>query len=644
MASLAASTVPTLGIVKLALDWAPYFNEPVSLYRIEPDGRQVEILGSPITLSGSQAIAYDTTAPLDVDLTYKAVMVDPTVARSEFETNVSNSWGTPDFTIPSGSWTNTGTNSDYNVAAGEATLKLASTALARNVVLPGSYLNVRIGATISNPVVPSGAGIRTGVTTRYTDQNNHYQFNIVHNTPGTSGTGAITLNITKRLAGNDTIIASTSTEFTVATNRLFRLEAESVGSRHRMTVWWATGREDAATLEVSDAAITAAGKVGARSIALSGNTNTLPVSMSYDSVHVTEYATYTLTSGTVNVTAAPHGWIRDPLVPANSIRLDNCASHTFDCLNGNQMVFFQGFGDETYKSATGAFERNNSERPVTVAQTRKAPVTDLLFASVTLADIARVRTLFRSGRNLSLYLPVDYGWGIDSYGADMFTAGDLRSSRLNRVDMRKPYRLWSAEIAQTDLDDDLPHYTFGNNGIPIPGATLADLKATGKTLGELASGGPLNPNPYFETNTAGWVGTGAALSQTTSYSHQGAGSMLITPDGVTATVEATTPYLAVSTDRTYRLQAWVRCDSSRNVRLQAVWSNGVSETGNTGSTVAVLATIWTLISIPVVPPAGTTQTRISITMDSTPLVTDLLYVDEALLGSRTILDVAQGVF
>ena len=109
MASLTATAMPTIGIIKLALDWAPYVTEPVALYRIEPDGRRVEILGSPITMCGSVAIAYDTTAPLDVDLTYEAVLVNPTALRDLFNSRtVSNAWGSPEFTTVAGSWGSSG--------------------------------------------------------------------------------------------------------------------------------------------------------------------------------------------------------------------------------------------------------------------------------------------------------------------------------------------------------------------------------------------------------------------------------------------------------------------------------------------------------------------------------------------------------
>lgn len=488
--ALTASTLPALGIVKLVLNWAPYRNEPVSIFRIEPDGTRVEVLGSPITLSGSDAIVYDTTAPVDVNLSYEAVLTNPTVARDGFGRTVSNSWGTPEFVVVASTWSSTGTASDYNVGAGVGTHKLTDTTSGRQTWLAnGSYQDVLVAATVSQPVNPTGGTVQTGVVTRFGDISNHYQFLVIHN-PG----GGIALRILRRVSGVDSIIASVNTTFTVAPNRAFRIVASSVGRRHRMQVWWAPGPAQSAILEVTDSVFTSAGRVGTRSVLGTGNTNTLPLTITFDSFLTQDLSSRTLTSNTVNVAAAPHGWVRDPLVPGNSIRLDNCASHTFDCVNANQMVFFRGFGDEDYKSKSGVFEVNNAPRPTVVAQPRKDLVTDLLMGSVSLTDITRMRTLFRSGRNLALSLPPTYGWGIDSYGTDMFTAGDLQASRLNRSDMRKPFRLWSTQVAVTDLDDDLPHGTVGGNGIPIPGATFGDMKATGKTYGQLKATG----NTYLD--------------------------------------------------------------------------------------------------------------------------------------------------
>ena len=644
--ALTASTLPALGIVKLVLNWAPYRSEQVSIYRIEPDGTRVAVLGSPITLSGSDAIVYDTTAPLDVNLTYQAVLANPTVLIDNFGRSVSNSWGTPEFSAAAGSWANTGTNSDYNVASASATHKHTSVGVGRHTITPGSYTDVRVAGTVSIPVNPLGASIRTSATTRYTDQNNHYQFSAVH-----AVAGGVSLSIIKRVGGTETTIASTLTNFTVSPNRQFRLIGESVGTRHRLTLWSTSGPADSTVLEVSDSTFTAAGNAGFRSILTSGNTNTLPVTVSFDAVRVNELTTATLTSGTANIVAAPHGWIRDPLVPGNSIRLDNCNGHTFDCVNANQMVFFQGFGDEDYASKSGVFEVNNATRPVTVAQPRKDVVTDLLLASVSLADITRMRNLFRAGRNLALSLPTAYGWGIDSYGTDMFTAGDLRASRLNRRDMRKPYRLWSTEVAVTDLDDDLPDGTVGGNSIPIPGATFGDMKATGKTFGQLANTGitVLNANPYFETNATNWPATGGTFVRSTAQAHEGVASGLLTPDGVTASVEVGSELRAASPNANYRVQAWVRCAVSRVVKIGINWHTStptfLSDSMNPALT-TVAANTWTLLTFSAVAPVGTAFAQLKLAMTGTPSAGHLLYVDEATLssGGRTFLDFAQGSF
>lgn len=639
--ALTASALPALGIVKLALNWAPYFGELVSIYRIEPDGTQVEVLGSPVALSGSDAIIYDTTAPLDVNLTYQAVLTNPAVLRDGFGRTTASSWGTPEFSTATGLWINTGTNSDYNTASGAATQKHTNVALGRHSVTPGSYQNVRISATTSIPVNPLGAGIRHGAMTRYVDQNNHYQFNIVQNTGG-----AITLNILRRVSGSDTIIATSATPFTANPNRQFRLVAESNGTRHRMTVWGATGQVDAVTLEVSDSTFTAAGPAGLRSILLTGNTNTLPVSVTYDNVLVEDLSTYTLTSVAASVAAAPHGWVRDPLVPGNSIRLDNCASHTFDCLDGNQMVFFQGFGDEDYASKSGVFEVSNAERPVVVAQRRKDVVTDLRFASVSLTDITRVRTLFKTGRNLALSLDPDYGWGLDAYGTAMFTAGDLKAARLNPRDMRKPYRLWTTEVAVTDLDDDLPHGTVGGNNIPIPGATFGDLKATGKTFGQLkATLRPtLNTNPFFETNTASWTPTGGTFVRSTAQFHEGVASGLLTPDGVTSEAQVLNDRVTATVGTTYRVQGWLRCAVARNVKFGVNWHlTGVFVSDST-TTIAVAANTWTFFDFTATAPNGANQVQWKASLTGTPPASNLLYVDEAKLAKAiSFLDWAQGV-
>lgn len=485
--ALIATALPTLGIVKLALNWAPYRNELVSVYRVDPDGTRHEVIGSPVQLSGSDAILYDTTPPLDVDLTYEAVLTNPTVLQDSLTRTDGSGWGAPEFSTAAGNYgTNGGVAGDYFTNGTAGITRSTTTNAARNVLTPtgATYGDVRVSATHSVPVNSSGVAIRTALSTRWVDGSNQYQFNIYHQL-----TGLARLSIIKRVGGTESTIGSVDTTLEVGVNREFRITAQSVGTRHRMEVWSVTGQDDAVVLEVTDSTFTAPGRIAVRSNLPSGNTNILPVDVRWDNLVIVDLATLTLTSNMVNIEADPHGWIRDPLMPVNSIRLDNCKEHTFSCLGGDNMVFFQGFGDEDYESTTGVFSVRNATRPTTVAQTRKDLGTSLRFASVTLDDIRRIRSLFRSGRNLMLSLPLEYGWGLDNYGSDGFTAGDLSASRLNRVDMRKPYRLWSTSIVVADVDDSVSPGGFGSNGIAVPGATVGDLTATGMTVGDLTATG-----------------------------------------------------------------------------------------------------------------------------------------------------------
>jgi hypothetical protein len=144
-----------------------------------------------------------------------------------------------------------------------------------------------------------------------------------------------------------------------------------------------------------------------------------------------------------------------------------------------------------------------------------------------------------------------------------------------------------------------------------------------------AEGVTLNANPFAETDASDWTAFGGTIARSTAQAHQGSASLLLTPSGSAASAEATTSYVPVTAGRQYRLSAWVRCDAAREVRVMVVWSDGSTETGNLGTTVAVAATTWTLIDTVVTAPVGAVQGRLAVAMFSTPPASHLLYFDEA---------------
>ena len=483
MALLLATPLEALGISKVIVDWLPYTNDLVSVYRILPDGSEVEVIGSPVQLSGGKAILYDTVAPVDVALHYRAELPESVVLRDDFSRVATDSWGSPTFAATGASWVNTGgAGTDYDVASNRGTHTNTTVNVSRRSTLTaGGYTDVRMEATTWLEATPTGAPISSGLHTRYVDSSNHYVFGVAFN-PG----GSVTASISKVVAGTFSVIASKTTTLGFAANQRYRMVGESVGTRHRMKVW--SSESDVSpsewTLEVVDSSF-ASGGLALRSTRSTGNTNTNPV-ISFDDVVAVNLVKQTIsTTQAATISAAPHGWIRDPLVPARSVLLDNCSTHTFECLNAENFVFFRGLGGEQYESASGVFGVLNAARPVVVSQTRKDLTTELRFVSTTLNDILRVRTLFSPGRPLSLSLSPEYGWGLDSYGTAMFAALDVSAGRVNNRDMRKPYREWSVPLAVTDLDDNASDGWLGGNNIPIPGATYADMTATGQTYLQL---------------------------------------------------------------------------------------------------------------------------------------------------------------
>ena len=192
------------------------------------------------------------------------------------------------------------------------------------------------------------------------------------------------------------------------------------------------------------------------------------------------YQTFNAVSNYVMIEAAPDGWLKHPTMPMLDVRLDNCETHSPDCLTGEQLVFFKALDAENYASASGVFDVVNDDRPFVVAQVRKDQTSTLVVISRRLQDITSLRNLLSPGEPLILNLPTIYGWGIETFGQDWIQVGDTASSRLG-IDMRKPYRTWTLPFAVVDEEFAYPSGGVGGNGIGVAGATWGDLAGSGQT-------------------------------------------------------------------------------------------------------------------------------------------------------------------
>lgn len=485
MASVVATPLPALGIIKVIVDWTPTYTEddPVTLYRVTPDGAAFAVIGSPTLLSGGKAIIYDTTAPFDVALTYRAEVTDPTVVRDDYDRTTANGWGV----APLGGFytVRSGVASDFSTSTSNSRGQISNNVLTtpKTITLgTNTYSDVRAQISVRAPVslVTGGGLIVSSLYLRYIDTLNFYQVAIGWHPDATA-----TLRVYRRqtspnvLTLLDSVIIGT---YTLGTE--YRIDALLEGSSLRVAGW--TGeRPDGWTMQLTDTVQAGPGYVGAGSTVSSGVSNPLPLNTYYDTLRAWALGTFSLTSAPVTLVAGRDGWVRDPQDPGRSVRLDNCASHTVSCLDADRFVFFQGLDDESYDSATGVFDVIDSENPLTVAQTRKGKATSLRLVSTTLADIPPLKRLFSDGRDLAVSLPVDYGWGIESYGTEAVTVGNVGVTRLNRRQMAKPQRVWNLPVRVVDADETYPTGWTGSNNIPVPGATFGDMKATGKTYGQL---------------------------------------------------------------------------------------------------------------------------------------------------------------
>lgn len=146
-------------------------------------------------------------------------------------------------------------------------------------------------------------------------------------------------------------------------------------------------------------------------------------------------------------------------------------------------------------------------------------------------------------------------------------------------------------------------------------------------------GPAITPNPFFETDAAGWSVTNGTFVRSTAQKHEGVASGLLTPNGVSATVTTRSDLGPALPGGLYRATAWLRCAVARNVDVAVDWHQaGGAFISSSVQTVALAANTWTPVTFTATGPALTGQARITAAMGSTPAAGHLLYVDEARLS------------
>lgn len=149
----------------------------------------------------------------------------------------------------------------------------------------------------------------------------------------------------------------------------------------------------------------------------------------------------------------------------------------------------------------------------------------------------------------------------------------------------------------------------------------------------------LTANPDFETDLAGWTVTGGTIERVPTPGpapFSGDWSLLLTPDGVTATVRATSPAAPVTPGTAYTVHGWLRCAVARSVSLNVNWyDSGGAFISTSPTSQAVEANKWTRFTATVTAVVGAASARVLPTLGSTPPSTDLLHADVVFLGSAS---------
>jgi hypothetical protein len=251
------------------------------------------------TTSGLPWTTDPTNLPINLTIAGETVTATAiaSVLTDAFGRTASSSWGTAD----SGqAWsTSGGTSTDYAVGSGYGSHTLSTVNAVRRSFITFPYADFDYYGSITTSAAATGASITGGLTSRTIDQDNLYTARLEFTTGN-----AIVLSIRKRVTGTETELGTYTTAITHSPGTFVRLRFQVSGSTLRARVWPVGQTEPAGwQVEVTDTSLTAASLLGARSISLTGNTNTSP-QVRYDDLAVINPQTFTVTRSVNGITKA----------------------------------------------------------------------------------------------------------------------------------------------------------------------------------------------------------------------------------------------------------------------------------------------------------------------------------------------------
>jgi hypothetical protein len=229
--------------------------------------------------------------PFDVRLGGETVRVTACApyAWDDFARTTSNGWGTSS----SGAvWTVANAPaSEFSTNGSVGQHSVTSVNASRYTITPSPAADLDLRVDGATSALAAGGSQFLHLVARYVDANNLYAARL-----GFTTTQTLQLVIQRRVAGTQTDLLTVTVPGVHAAGTFYTIRFQLDGTTLRAKGWRASEAEpEQWQATVTDTSLTAAGSVGARSTLSSTNTNTLPVTVSYDNFEITTPQRMTVT-------------------------------------------------------------------------------------------------------------------------------------------------------------------------------------------------------------------------------------------------------------------------------------------------------------------------------------------------------------
>jgi hypothetical protein len=189
-------------------------------------------------------------------------------------------------------------------------------------------------------------------------------------------------------------------------------------------------------------------------------------------------------------------------------------------------------------------------------------------------------------------------------------------------------------LTTTETDVDV-YTTSGPLWTPNVADTPFDWRVAGEVMTVTAPGGLVTANSFVDRDVTGWTTENSSVTWSQTYVHphpRALGSMLITPDGVSAVggaVGAMTGVDSITPGARYKVSMWVfSVNGSSDLRPGVHWYTNAGVFISSGATAAQAApaSVWTYMEETVTAPATAGRARVRARYGGTPSASDRFYV------------------